>query len=512
MEKIVMGTSIAPFEIQRQIICIKTWIDSQFEVISFNTAEEIKVLQPYFKDLGVKFCIINRDAEQVAGKPLPYIQDILNEVSRRTRQVCGFFNADIFLSGVSEKMYDFIVKEAKNSMIYVRRNEIAGDEDIWKTDWRIHFDGIDVFFIDKDQAEVFNGDNYFVQSIWDLFIIEKCKMNHINVKELVNPIAFHKRHIVKWNFEISNYFAEEFGHRYWGNSESAYGNAINRYYQNLWEYIEKICYCDNLDRKCLVVLDRCDDETLKSAKEQEYPNVVVTEDDTDKIKYDYVFYIKKNVILDKLYCKAVIYIMEQFSLNELEMGCFFISKTEGKWGYNSLNRNMEVVYEINDKCSLNTVIQRNAWDAGEKGRICCPVLFKKIDIDNGAFIRQINFQGRAYMMPAGVRANEWYEINRNKLQKLEIVGFIDNNIDKMGKDLFGKRVYSVEQICENDTDSQVVVASKYYSSEIKQQLSEVIEEKRVLDIGYILWIDKEGTGYYLELEQYKKFIGNQYDL
>ena len=140
--KIILGTSLAPFNIEKQMKAVKTWIDNGFQVISCNIKEEIEILREMFSDIPVEFVEIKRNAE----KNLPYIQDILEEASDRTENVCGFINSDIFLSDMPSGMYGYIEHEAKNSIIIIHRNEINQLEDIKNLDWKLHFDGIDMFF------------------------------------------------------------------------------------------------------------------------------------------------------------------------------------------------------------------------------------------------------------------------------------------------------------------------------------------------------------------------------
>ena len=193
-----MGTSIAPFNYEKQTKAIKSWIDNGFKVLSFNCMEEIEILRPYFENMGVEFVEIERDASEISGKKLPYIQDILDGVSQRTEQICGFFNSDIYLENISKEIYDFIYNETMSSVVFTRRNEISEYADIDKMEWTIHFDGLDLFFIDKLLVPDFFDDGFYVQTTWSACFLEKCRIKSIPTKELMNPIAFHKKHSIRW--------------------------------------------------------------------------------------------------------------------------------------------------------------------------------------------------------------------------------------------------------------------------------------------------------------------------
>lgn len=493
-----MGTSLAPVDIEKQKMCVKTWIDSEFEVISFNVKEEIELLKPHFEEIGVEFFEVHRSAKEVADKTLPYLADILHMVADKTEKICGYFNSDIYLYGVTAELQKCIYEEAENNVIFVRRNEISSYEDIRNVNWKIHFDGIDVFFVNKNQKGLFDQDDFFVQSAWDMFILQICALKQLKVKELINPIAFHISHPIKWNFEMQTSFAEKFALSRGRKKENAYENALKQFYIDIYN-IEKICFCKDIDKKCLFVLPR---KGMKLIGVQDYSLITIAEDDSQKEAYDYIFYVNENAILDAKYCKAVIYIMERFSIDELEVGAFFASEIDGKWQYNNLNRSIAVVYDINETCEFYSRIVRNGSARKKNAKLCYPLLSKLIANDE-AGIECTILKGRAYLMPAGVRACEWYRINASKLKELEIVGYIDNNKDKIGTEILGQKIYDVENAIERDKEAFVVVASKYYGQEIKEQLKKKIEERRIIDTGYIVEISQEGKTFLLNLEKYK---------
>ena len=79
MEKILIATSIAPFEIENQRKAIDSWIEAGFEVISVNTISELELLKKDFPD--IHFIEAKRDASTEKGRPLIYVYDILTKLS-----------------------------------------------------------------------------------------------------------------------------------------------------------------------------------------------------------------------------------------------------------------------------------------------------------------------------------------------------------------------------------------------------------------------------------------------
>lgn len=502
MEKIVMGTSLAPFDYDKQIECLDTWIKSGFEVISFNSKREIEVLAPHFAKMRVTFYEISRNAQEMTGKPLPYICDILKVVSEKSNRICGYFNSDILMQGVTEPLYRFIFEEALDSLVFVRRNEISEPEDVLKVNWQMHFDGIDVFFLDKKYADLFQGDDFFVQSVWDLFILEKCRMNSIKIKELMNPVAFHRQHSIKWNFGMANRFAEAFESKYYGTITNSYERALNQFYVNLFQYVEKICYCSDAEKKCLFIAENHEDTRCSIHNQEDVSTTIQGQDNTAKNTFDYLIYVKGNAIFDKVFCKLLVYLMEWNDLQELSVGRFFVSEVEGKDSYNKLNRNLSNVREINEKGDLYTTVCRNGSGSGKKAKLLLPVMYERIDINNHAVVEKRKISGDVYIIPSGVRAYEWYKLNHYRLKEITFKGFLDNNLEKVGKYIEDKKIYHTEDILQAEHNFFVVLASKYYNTEIKNQLIESMDERKIIDAGYIMQIDEDGYVYSFVLEKY----------
>lgn len=502
--KIVLGTSLAPFNIEKQVVAVDTWINNGFQVISCNTKSEINILKKHFDNTKIEFVEASRDASALVGKPLPYIQDILDEVGKRTNGICGYINSDIMLYHMSEEIYEYIEQQAKNALLFVRRNEISSVEDIEKLNFQLHFDGIDMFFIDKELVKDFYDDGFFVQSAWDLCLLTKCKLKGIQIKELMNPIAYHLKHPLKWDFKTSNFLVGNFWEKYYGKNENGYESELDLYYNLLFAECERICYCRENSCKCMFVLTKKNEETKKSLEKQTGSNIDIRYDDSDKEKYDYVFYVKDGTIFDEIYCKWVVFVMEEFKVSELDMGATFISRINDRWMYNELNRSIGVLYQVNEECELFTKVKKLKYEKNVR-KIYYPISYRKIEIEDDRIVDGFKIAGDVYLMPAGIRASEWYERFCRKLNQMEVVGFLDNNPNKKDTSVYGKKVYSVDILADSSWEPSVVVASKYYNKEIKEQLSQLIEKRRIIDASYVLWAEVSGKVYYFNLDKYKVF-------
>ena len=92
-------TSIAPRKTDTQRLAIESWIENGFQPVSMNSAAEIERLAPLFPE--VKFIRAHRDATELAGKPLIYIDDLL-EAMRPAATKSVAWSIPTSFSGVTE--------------------------------------------------------------------------------------------------------------------------------------------------------------------------------------------------------------------------------------------------------------------------------------------------------------------------------------------------------------------------------------------------------------------------
>src|ERR1700733_6230934 len=78
-----------------QADCVASWIEAGFKVYSVNAPEEIPALAGRFPQ--VEFMPTDRDARAVAGRKMPFIDDLLLALARQDRLIVGIVNADICL-------------------------------------------------------------------------------------------------------------------------------------------------------------------------------------------------------------------------------------------------------------------------------------------------------------------------------------------------------------------------------------------------------------------------------
>lgn len=500
-QKIVIGTSISPTNIENQVMAVKSWVKCGFKVVSCNVSEEIEIIRPYFTKIDVEFVEVGCNIDEVRSKPLPYIYDILMVIYNKTNKIGGYINSDIYLENISVDLYNFLYKETNDSMVIIRRNEVNSITDIKDINWKLFFSGIDMFLIDKKFIPDFYNDGFFVQSSWDIGILLKAQIYGIGIKELMNPIAFHKRHTQICKFTLIKTLVERLWNQYFEPKENAFEYAMQSFYNILFEGCKQICFLEEKNLKCLFVISKDDIETRKSIMVQEsvVVDILIQKNDIDKEKYDYVFYIPTNIRLTPVFCKTVIFIMTRYGCSNLEVGNFFVSLIDGKYQYNSLSKSVDLLEYIHEQCTRRILVTAKKND-GILKRIVSPIAYEVLDIHNEDIFKKLKLKGKYYIAPAGMRAEHWYYVNASKLNSMEFLGFLDNNKQE-------ENIYPMN-ILQDDSNVYVIIACKFYFKEILYQLQQLKKEDKLINAGFVCYIDQEEIIYYFDLKQYKKILGS----
>lgn len=498
---VVLGTSIAPFNIELQKECVESWIKCGFKVVSYNCKDEINVLRDCFADMDVKFVEIRRSAKDLCGKELPYLQDILDGVGALSERVGGYFNSDIYFEHFTDGLYDYIYQEAKDSIIAVHRNEITVLEDIETMDWDINMDGIDGFFFDKKKISGLYGDWAYVQSVWDTFLLIMCKKKEIPVKTLYNPVAFHKRHKVRWDFARTQNTFDMVTCDYYANEANSRRTVFFDTYNHLYEYSKSIVYCENMNYKVLFIVDEYNEKQMASIREQKLKHfkIALNEEEGD---FDFTFKIDKGVILDAAFCRFVFHLFETYHMKELEIGRFFVSNVENRMIFNQLNKNMPQLKAINRECNLFCRAITNKEDCEGIKTVYYPMCFEQIEILDTAIVDRVCLKGPTYIMPAGYRSGEWYGVNKEHLETVELEGFMDNDRSKVGGVFFGKKIHDAHEILEKNEEYNIILCTKYHQQAIREQVAHK-ETVQLLDADSVLWVDEKGELYVFNTQRYK---------
>ncbi|HEX42765.1 MAG TPA: glycosyltransferase [Phycisphaerales bacterium] len=202
---VTIVTSIAPSRIGAQENAVRSWLDLGFRVISVNCREEVDRLAPAFP--RVEFMAAPRDARDLYGKPLVYLDDVLGVLAVNAGDLCGIVNADIHLSG-DRGLLDFIEHQASQSLFYGSRLDVdaLGDED-----GTIYNCGFDFFFFDKSLIARIPASNLCLgMPWWDYHLPVAALLNGAELRRLTTPVARHIRHTFEWSGDHWGRLASEF--------------------------------------------------------------------------------------------------------------------------------------------------------------------------------------------------------------------------------------------------------------------------------------------------------------
>jgi glycosyltransferase involved in cell wall biosynthesis len=208
--EIVLVTSIAPRNFDRQKSAIDTWISLGFSVVSLNTFEEIKELDYLYPN--VRFHAVNRDARLEAGRPLIYLDDVFDYLRHHGTPISGIINSDIHFK-TDRHFLSFIANESVGSMVFGARVDIESIENL---DTGIVYDqGFDYFFFDRDLLKHYPSEDFCIgMPWWDYWIVVALIQKKVPVKRLTSRISYHLIH--SYNYSRINFIN--------------YGLIISKYY------------------------------------------------------------------------------------------------------------------------------------------------------------------------------------------------------------------------------------------------------------------------------------------
>lgn len=152
-----LATSLSPRGGEAQRAAIASWRGFGTRLISVNTATEIAQLAPDYPD--VVFRETSRDGRDLIGKPLVYIDDLLDALADDGAPVCGIVNADILLLR-AERLAPHVSRDA---LTLCHRLDLETPDD---RDGRPYVAGFDAFFFPRDWIPVFRDSRLLLGAPW----------------------------------------------------------------------------------------------------------------------------------------------------------------------------------------------------------------------------------------------------------------------------------------------------------------------------------------------------------
>jgi len=218
-DDVVIVTSIAPKNQEKQRVAIDSWQALGFSVVSLNIQSEIDQLQPLYQN--VLFHAVTRDAHSEAGRPLVYLDDVLLYLRQHGTRIGGIVNSDICLKADSNFRL-FIAEESVNSLVFGNRINLASIDDVYlqSLDWidntvGKYEHGFDYFFFDTSVIDLYPTEAFCIgMPWWDYWMPAALLPTNVDLKLLDSRVAYHVVHPTnfsdlawrKYGMKIGKYF------------------------------------------------------------------------------------------------------------------------------------------------------------------------------------------------------------------------------------------------------------------------------------------------------------------
>ena len=190
--EIVIATSIAPGNVDKQQAAIESWRSLGFTVVSLNSIEEVEKLEHLYKN--VHFHVVDHHAKEEVGKPLIYVDDVLNYLRKQNSRICGIVNSDIIFKteGNNSDFTSYLLSQVKGSFIYGSRVDIHSPDQL---DGNVYVYGFDYFFFEKYLLEDFPSSDFCLGlPWWDYWFPYMAFEKGFSLKYLSPSIAYHIIH------------------------------------------------------------------------------------------------------------------------------------------------------------------------------------------------------------------------------------------------------------------------------------------------------------------------------
>jgi hypothetical protein len=226
-------TSISPNHVNSdtQQKAINSWRKLGMQCFSFNHPKEVVELKSKYKNID--FISTDYTMEHLYGKPYVSISTMITAMLNEDENIC-LINSDIELAH-EPKLLKKIEKKLTTSVIIANRN----DYDKKKVNTTQYIHGIDVFFLSPEHLKLYPPSSFCMgQCFWDYHIPYVALQNDVEVINLQNKFAFHKKHEVQYSEEhwrkAGEYFILEHGLNF-------SKNEVGRMNELVFNYLNLMC-------------------------------------------------------------------------------------------------------------------------------------------------------------------------------------------------------------------------------------------------------------------------------
>lgn len=197
--RIVLATSLSPRGGDAQRDAIATWKGFGDRLVSVNSAAEIAALAPDYPD--VAFVETARDGRALVGKPLVYIDSILDALDAEGAAICGIVNADIRLLD-AERLRAEVLDTATSALTLCHRIDLASPD---RTEGGEYLSGFDAFFFPRERIPLFRGSQLLLGAPWwDYLLPVQALIGGLPIRIPWQASIGHVVHEINWSLPLFN--------------------------------------------------------------------------------------------------------------------------------------------------------------------------------------------------------------------------------------------------------------------------------------------------------------------
>jgi hypothetical protein len=211
-----LATSLVPTaDRDLQKAAVKSWKDAGFAILSVNAATELPELARDYPD--VTLIAAPATGERIAGKPVPYIHDLLGALRSAVAGrgvaaadcIVGIINADIHFRLTAEAV-GAVAAAAQGSVILGSRVDVpskAALASFAPSGSESYSVGYDYFLMSADVLDDFAASPFCLgMPFWDYWLPIVALLRGRELKALQAPVALHIAHETKWDKSIYVFF------------------------------------------------------------------------------------------------------------------------------------------------------------------------------------------------------------------------------------------------------------------------------------------------------------------
>jgi tetratricopeptide (TPR) repeat protein len=190
-----------------QQLCIRSWIDSGFRILSVNDRDEIPDLAGRYPE--VEFVATDRNASAWSGRKNPYIADLLLALQNAPEPVLGIINADLLFEPSPE--WQMRLPSLVGQAIVVAHR--YDTDSLLGGAFRRYYDGFDCFFFDRALArKALEHAMPFAMGLpwWDIWLPCVGEFNNRRILVVDRPSVVHLLHKQAYPAAVVWEFAHKF--------------------------------------------------------------------------------------------------------------------------------------------------------------------------------------------------------------------------------------------------------------------------------------------------------------